>query len=102
MDFVEIARFPSRYEAETVGHALDEHGIPFLVQSADVGIFGPGMGGFSPEGAALKVPRDRVEEVSRLLTCVVQPIEADAFGPGDPAGDDPAAGDLLTGDSVDD
>ena len=40
MKYVEIAVFPSRLEAEAIGHALDPHGIPFLVQSADIGIFG--------------------------------------------------------------
>lgn len=73
--YVEIARFPSRLEAETIGHALDDHGIPFLVQSADIGIFGPGMTGFSPGGAGLQVPEDRVEEVSKLISCVVHPLE---------------------------
>lgn len=73
--YVEVARFPSRLEAETVGHALDEHGIPFLVQCADIGMFGPGMTGFSPEGAGLQVPEDAVEEVSRLISCVVRPLD---------------------------
>lgn len=72
--YVEVARFPSRMEAETVGHALDAHGIPFLVQSADIGIFGPGMTGFSPEGAGLRVPENRLDEVRKLISCVVQPL----------------------------
>jgi orotate phosphoribosyltransferase len=72
MDFVAIARFNSRLEAESVGHALDQYDIPFLVQSADVGMFGPGMIGTSPAGAQLMVPHDRVDEVRRLLTCVVE------------------------------
>jgi len=71
MDFVEIARFSSRLEAETIGHALDQYDIPFLVQSADVGMFGPGMIGTSPAGAELLVPRDRVDEVRELLNCVI-------------------------------
>ena len=71
MDFVEIARFGSRLEAETIGHALDQYDIPFIVQSADVGMFGPGMIGTSPAGAELLVPRDRVDEVRELLNCVV-------------------------------
>ncbi|MCB1057049.1 MAG: hypothetical protein KDD11_16225, partial [Acidobacteria bacterium] len=75
--FVEIASFPSRLEAETVGHALDQHGIPFLVQSEDIGIFGPGMSGWTPGGARLLVPESAREEVGRLLTCVVQPLGED-------------------------
>ena len=43
MKFVEIARFDSRLEAEAIGHALDVHEIPFLVQGSDVGMFGPGI-----------------------------------------------------------
>lgn len=72
--FVEIARFPSRLEAETIGHALDQHGIPFLVQSDDIGIFGPGMTALTPSGARLLVPDDRHEEVAELLRCVL-PLE---------------------------
>ena len=71
MDFVEIARFSSRLEAETVGHALDQYDIPFLVQSPDIGMFGPGMIGTSPAGASLLVPQNREEEARELLNCVV-------------------------------
>lgn len=71
MEFIEIARFSSRLEAETIGHALDQYEIPFLVQSADVGMFGPGMIGTSPAGAQLLVPSDRIDEVRELLNCVV-------------------------------
>ncbi len=68
MEYVEIARFESRLEAETIGHALDQFGIPFLVQSHVVAIFGPGLG-----GAWLQVPVDRAEEAKELLHCAVQP-----------------------------
>ena len=77
MDFEEVARFSSRLEAEAIGHALDQYDIPFLVQSGDVGMFGPGMTGWSPEGARLLVPADRVEEVRELLTCIT-PIPEDS------------------------
>ena len=77
MNFVEIARFGSRLEAETIGHALDQYDIPFLVQSADVGMFGPGMIGTSPAGAQLLVPRDRIDEVRELLNCVVAALPVD-------------------------
>lgn len=73
--FVEVAKFSSRLEAETVGHALDQFDIPFLVQSPDVGMFGPGMSGFTPQGASLMVPEDRRAEVAELLSCVVQPLD---------------------------
>lgn len=72
MDYVEIARFDSRLEAETVGHALDQYGISFLVQSDDIGMFGPGHMGRTPGGAGLRVPADRAEEAKELLHCAVQ------------------------------
>ena len=77
MNYVEIAKFSSRLEAEAIGHALDEFGIPFLVQGADIGIFGPGHVGTVPIAISLRVPEDRLEEVEELLTCVVKPIDPD-------------------------
>ncbi len=74
-ELVEIARFSSRLEAESIGHALDQYGIPFLVRSDDVGIYGPGMTGWSPQGASLWIAADRVDEVRELLSCVVAPVE---------------------------
>ncbi len=83
MDYQEIAVFSSRLEAETVGHALDPFGIPFLVRSDDIGIFGPGMTAMTPEGARLLVPADRLEEVRELLSCVVKPLAEDEMPPFD-------------------
>lgn len=77
-DFVEIARFSSRMEAEVYGHALDQLEIPFLIQGNDVGIFGPGMTGFTPNGVGLLVPESRLPEVEEVLTCVARPVEEDA------------------------
>lgn len=77
MELVEIAHFPSRLEAEAIGHALDQHGIPFLVQSPDVGIFGPGMIGPTSSGARLLVSAEHEEEVRALLSCVVRPLPED-------------------------
>ena len=79
MDYVEIARFDSRLEAETVGHALDQYDIPFLIQSHDIGMFGPGHLGRTPGGAGLLVPADRVEETKQLLNCVIS-LEAEIGG----------------------
>ena len=75
--YTEVARFSSRVEAETVGHALDPYDIPFLVQSADTGMFGPGMVGWSPGGAALLVPDEHLDRVRELLDCVVRPVAED-------------------------
>lgn len=81
MKFVEIAVFPSRLEAEAIGHALDQYDIPFLVHSADIGMFGPGMIGVTPEGSKLLVPSDRLEEVRGLLSCVFEPLPEDELVP---------------------
>jgi Putative prokaryotic signal transducing protein len=75
MHLVEIARFSSRLEAETIGHALDQYDIPFLVQSADIGMFGPGMIGTSPAGAQLLVPAASAEAARELLHCVLTGID---------------------------
>jgi hypothetical protein len=74
-ELVEIARFPSRLEAESIGHALDQYGIPFLVRSDDIGMYGPGMTGWSPQGASLWIAADRADEVRELLSCIVAPVE---------------------------
>ena len=98
-EMVEIARFPSRIEAESVGHALDQYGIPFVVRSDDVGIYGPGMTGWSPQGASLWVASRQADEVRELLSCVAGPVddaeleraaEEDGEEPPD-GGPDPAA-----------
>ena len=78
MKLIEIARFDSRLEAEAVGHALDTHDIPFLVQGSDIGMFGPGMVGRSPVEVSLQVPESALEEVKRLLDCVISEPEAEA------------------------
>jgi len=75
LDLVEIARFPSRLEAETIGHALDQFEIPFVVKGADVGIFGPGMTGVTPQGVGLWVAASNAERVSELIQCAVHPAE---------------------------
>ena len=77
MKLVEIARFDSRLEAEAVGHALDAHDIPFLVQGSDIGMFGPGMVGRSPVEVSLQVPESALEEVKRLLDCLVSDPRAE-------------------------
>ncbi len=76
-EFVEIARFDSRLEAEAIGHALDQFDIPFFVQSHDIGMFGPGHMGRTPGGAGLCVPADKAEEASELLRCAVRGEDED-------------------------
>lgn len=69
MDWINIAQFNSRLAAETIGHALDQHDIPYIVQQDDAG----GMFGGLDSGASLWVPADRKEDVAQLLSCVVRP-----------------------------
>lgn len=80
-ELVEIARFPSRLEAESIGHALDQYDIGFVVRSDDVGMYGPGMIGWSPQGASLWVAADQVDTVRELLSCVVAPLEESEADP---------------------
>jgi hypothetical protein len=70
-EFVQIARFDTRLEAEAIGHALDQYDIPFLVKGDDIGIFGPGHVMATPQGSSLWVPASRRREVVELLSCVV-------------------------------
>ena len=70
-EFVRIAGFHTRLEAEAIGHALDQYDIPFIVKSEDIGIFGPGHVMSTPQGATLWVPSSRSKEVLDLLRCVV-------------------------------
>ena len=75
MAYVEIGRYNSRLEAETIGHALDAFDIPFMIQAPDVGMYGPGMNGFSPQGAGLCVPEEHEEKARELLRCAVNSRE---------------------------
>jgi len=75
--FVEFARFPSRMEAETIGHALDQYDIPFMIRSNDVGMFGPGMSGWTPDGARLMVPAKDRARVEELLPCIAKDMGED-------------------------
>lgn len=77
MGYVEIGHFNSRLEAETLGHALDQFEIPFLIKASDVGMFGPGMNGFSPQGAGLCVPEQFEKEARELLRCAVTSPEVE-------------------------
>ena len=73
MGFIQVASFSSRLEAETIAHALDPYNIPFIVKGDDIGLFGTGQSLHVPGGATLWIPENRLEEVARLLDCVVMP-----------------------------
>lgn len=71
MDFVKIADFNNKLEAETVAHVLDGHDIPWLVKS-DEGFFGDG--GISDQ-VSLKVPADKVEQAKEVLEGVTDELD---------------------------
>jgi len=85
MEYVTIATFNSRMEAETVAHALDPHGIPFLIQGHDIGMLG--AAGAVPGGIRLMVPDYAAEQVEAMLECVIRkaPNASRADVPPDPA-----------------
>jgi hypothetical protein len=66
-DFVVLHFFPSRIEAEMAEEILKEAEIPCLIQSEDIGLFGPGAGP-TPGGARLMVRKGDVEDAKALLT----------------------------------
>ncbi|MBI3804393.1 MAG: DUF2007 domain-containing protein [Nitrospirae bacterium] len=67
MAFTILHRFQSRMEAEMAGEILSQAHIPYLIQSEDIGIFGPGASP-TPAGARLLVhPEDLEEARTRLL-----------------------------------
>jgi len=54
MSFVELKVFSSRMEAEMAQEVLISAGVPSLIQSDDIAVFGPGHFG-APMGAKLLV-----------------------------------------------
>ncbi len=63
MDFIRIANFNNKLEAETVAHVLDGAEIPFVIHS-DEALFGEGGVG---DYVFLSVPEDRAEEARNLI-----------------------------------
>lgn len=55
MKMVKVKNFPNRIIAEQAQQSLEAEGIPSIIQSPDVGIFGTGGVSFLP-GADLYVP----------------------------------------------
>lgn len=70
MDFILLHRFPSRMEAEMAGEILKQAEIPYLIQSEDIGIFGPGAGP-APMGARLMVRQDDLPDAKVLLSGLI-------------------------------
>lgn len=82
MKLTKVGHFNSRLEAETIGNALRQYEIPFIVRSEDVGIFGPGHTGATPQGASLWVPEEDLPRVKELLTCLFEVPEDEEPEPG--------------------
>jgi hypothetical protein len=66
MDYTKLRTFPSRMEAEMAAELLKKAQIPFIIQSEDTGIFGPGSMP-SPRGARLLVPEETIKRAQDLL-----------------------------------
>ncbi|WFB36135.1 hypothetical protein P3T73_18435 [Kiritimatiellota bacterium B12222] len=63
MDFIRIANFNNRLEAETTGHLLDASEIPFMIHSDD-SIFGEGgVGAY----VFLSVPEDLKDKALAVI-----------------------------------
>lgn len=70
MEFVLLYRFSSRMEAEMAGEILKQAEIPFLIQSEDIGIFGPGSSP-APAGARLLVYQEDLQDAKVLLSGLI-------------------------------
>ena len=66
MDYVKLMTFPSRMEAEMAAEVLKKAQIPFIIQSEDTGMFGPGSAP-APRGARLLVPPEDMTRARDLL-----------------------------------
>ena len=70
IDFMLLYLFPSRMEAEMAGEILKQAEIPFLIQSDDIGLFGPGATP-APAGARLLVREIDLDDAKALLSGLI-------------------------------
>lgn len=66
-DWVIVARYSSRTEAELFSAILEREGIPVVTRGSDVGIFGPGFSGATALGVQLLVHSQDVDRAQELL-----------------------------------
>ena len=66
MGYIKLRTFSSRMEAEMAAELLKKAQIPFIIQSEDTGIFGPGNMP-SPRGARVLVPEEDMQRAQDLL-----------------------------------
>ena len=62
-----VATFPTRLEAEMAAGLLRDADIESLLQGDDVGMFGPGMSGATPQGVRVLVAEGKRDDARRLL-----------------------------------
>jgi hypothetical protein len=74
MDYAKLKTFASRMEAEMAAELLTKARIPFIIQSEDTGIFGPGNMP-SPRGARLLVPEEDMKRAKDLLERIFGVVE---------------------------
>ncbi len=68
--FVKLHLFASRLEAEMAGEILNQSEIPYLIQSEDIGLFGPGAAP-APGGAGITVRKSDLEFSRDLLSGLI-------------------------------
>jgi hypothetical protein len=70
MAFVGLKIFSSRLEAEMAREVLTQAGIPSLIQSDDIAVFGPGHP-TAPSGVKLLVREEHLQEARDLIEGIV-------------------------------
>ncbi|VAX32043.1 hypothetical protein MNBD_NITROSPIRAE01-1870 [hydrothermal vent metagenome] len=68
--FVKLCHFSSRLEAEMLGEILKQAEIPYLIQSEDIGIFGPGAAPV-PGGVRIAVRKADIHDAQRALAGLI-------------------------------
>ncbi len=68
--FVKLCHFSSRLEAEMLGEILKQAEIPYLIQSEDIGIFGPGAAPV-PGGVRITVRKADIDDAQHALAGLI-------------------------------
>ena len=67
MDFVEIASFATRLEAETVAHALDKSEIPYVIKDEHSSVFPLDESTVGHNKVSLCVSEDKADAAKEVL-----------------------------------